>query len=55
MYFVNPQTQHIVSNVLKVLLEQYGTYYQAVRTYREKGKVKQEVIHSGEHQTEASG
>jgi hypothetical protein len=31
--------------------EQYGTYYQAVRSYREKGKVKQEVIHLGEHQT----
>ena len=31
--------------------EQYGTYYQAVRSYREHGKVKQEVIHLGEHQT----
>jgi hypothetical protein len=31
--------------------EQYGTYYQAVRSYREQGKVKQEVIHLGEHQT----
>jgi hypothetical protein len=31
--------------------EQYGTYYQAVRSYREKGKVKQEVIHLGEHTT----
>jgi hypothetical protein len=31
--------------------EQYGTYYQAVRSYREKGKVKQEVIHLGKHQT----
>ena len=31
--------------------EQYGTYYQAVRSYREKGKVKQEVIHLGEHST----
>ena len=31
--------------------EKYGTYYQAVRSYREKGKVKQEVIHLGEHQT----
>ncbi len=31
--------------------EQYGTYYQAVRSYREKGNVKQEVIHLGEHQT----
>ena len=29
--------------------EQYGTYYQAVRSYREQGKVKQEVIHLGEH------
>jgi len=31
--------------------EQYGTYFQAVRSYREVGKVKQEVIHLGEHQT----
>jgi hypothetical protein len=31
--------------------EQYGTYYQAVRSYREQGKVKQEVIHLGDHQT----
>jgi hypothetical protein len=34
--------------------EQYGTYYQAVRSYREKGKVKQEVVHLGEHQTAES-
>jgi hypothetical protein len=31
--------------------EQYGTYYQAVRSYREQGKVKQDVIHLGEHST----
>ena len=31
--------------------EQYGTYYQAVRSYREGGKVKQEAIHLGEHST----
>jgi hypothetical protein len=31
--------------------EQYGTYYQAVRSYREQGKVKQEIIHLGEHST----
>jgi hypothetical protein len=31
--------------------EQYGTYYQAVRSYRERGKVKQEVIHLGQHST----
>ena len=31
--------------------EQYGTYYQAVRSYRENGKVKQEVIHLGEYST----
>ena len=31
--------------------ERYGTYYQAVRSYRERGKVKQEVVHLGEHQT----
>ena len=31
--------------------EQYGSYYQAVRSYREAGKVKQDVIHLGEHQT----
>ena len=29
--------------------EQYGTYYQAVRSYREGGKVKQEVIHLGRY------
>jgi len=34
--------------------ERYGTYYQAVRSYREQGKVKQEVIHLGEHQTSQS-
>jgi hypothetical protein len=34
--------------------ERYGTYYQAVRSYREQGKVKQEVIHLGEHQTPQS-
>lgn len=31
--------------------EQYGTYHQAVRSYREAGKVKQEVVHLGEHAT----
>jgi len=31
--------------------ERYGTYYQAVRSYREQGKVKQEVIHLGQHIT----
>jgi len=31
--------------------EQYGTYYQAVRSYREGGKVKQEVIHLGGYET----
>ena len=31
--------------------EKYGTYYQAVRSYREAGKVKQDVIHLGEHAT----
>lgn len=31
--------------------ERYGTYYQAVRSYRERGKVKQDVIHLGEHTT----
>jgi hypothetical protein len=31
--------------------ERYGTYYQAVRSYRAKGKVKQEVVHLGEHST----
>jgi hypothetical protein len=34
--------------------EQYGTYYQAVRSYREQGKVKQEVIHLGQHSTTES-
>ena len=31
--------------------EQYGTYFQAVRSYREGGKVKQDVVHLGEHAT----
>lgn len=31
--------------------EEYGTYYQAVRSYREAGKVKQDVVHLGEHAT----
>ena len=31
--------------------ERYGTYNQAVRSHRENGKVKQEVIHLGEHAT----
>jgi hypothetical protein len=31
--------------------ERYGTYYQAVRSYREQGKVKQEVVHLGQHCT----
>jgi hypothetical protein len=31
--------------------EQYGTYFQAVRSYREQGKVKQQVVHLGEHET----
>ena len=34
--------------------EQYGTYYQDVRSYREGGKVKQEVVHLGEHSTAES-
>jgi hypothetical protein len=31
--------------------EQYGTYYQAVRSYREGGKVKQDVVHLGQYAT----
>ena len=31
--------------------ERYGTYYQAVRSYREGGKVKQDVVHLGKHAT----
>ena len=34
--------------------EQYGTYYQAVRSYREGGKVKQQVVHLGQHSTAQS-
>jgi hypothetical protein len=34
--------------------EQYGTYYQAVRSYREGGKVKQKVVHLGEYNTAES-
>ena len=29
--------------------EQYSTYFQAVPSYREGGKVKQDVVHLGEH------
>jgi hypothetical protein len=32
---------------LRIMVE----YYQAVRSYREQGKVKQEVVHLGEHAT----
>jgi len=31
--------------------DQYGTYYQAVRSYRKDRKVKQTVIHLGQHTT----
>ncbi len=31
--------------------DQYGPFYQAVRSYREGGRVKQEVIHLGQHST----
>ncbi len=31
--------------------ERYGTYFQAVRSYREQGKVKQDVVHLGEYST----
>ena len=31
--------------------EKYGTYYQPVRSYREGGKVKQDVVHLGEYST----
>jgi hypothetical protein len=31
--------------------EKYGTYYQAIRSYREAGKVKQDVVHLREHTT----
>ena len=34
--------------------EQYGTYYQAVRSYREGGKIKQQVVHLGEYSTAES-
>jgi hypothetical protein len=34
--------------------EQYGSYYQAVRSYREQGKVKQEIVHLGQHSTAES-
>ncbi len=34
--------------------EQYGTYYQAVRSYRVGGKVKQEIVHLGQHSTAES-
>ncbi len=31
--------------------EKYGPFHQAVRSYRKGGKVKQEVIHLGQHST----
>ena len=34
--------------------EWYGTYFQAVRSYCKGGKVKQEVVHVGEHSTAES-
>ena len=34
--------------------EQYGPYHQAVRSYREQGKVKQEAVHLGQHSTAES-
>ncbi len=44
---------HIYIRAIKIERdgEQYGTYYQAVRSFREGGKVKQKVVHLGEHQT----
>jgi hypothetical protein len=50
------QSQAIYIRAVKIEREgeQYGTYYQAVRSYREGGKVKQEVIHLGEHNTAES-
>jgi hypothetical protein len=31
--------------------DKYGPFYQAVRSYREGGRVKQDVVHLGEHTT----
>lgn len=31
--------------------EKYGTYFQAVRSYRKNGKVEQNVVHLGQHAT----
>jgi hypothetical protein len=54
---INTTTEHLIY-IRAVNIqrdgEQYGTYYQAVRSYREKGKVKQEVVHLGKHQTTES-
>jgi hypothetical protein len=51
--YYTDRSHHIYIRAIKIERdgEQYGTYYQAVRSYREKGKVKQEVVHLGEHQT----
>jgi len=46
-----PQYLHCVPPKIERDEEQYGTYYQAVRFYREKDKVKQEVVQLGEHET----
>ncbi len=31
--------------------EKYGSYFQAVRSYREQGEVKQYVVHLGQYST----
>ena len=50
-YYLEGATIYIRAVNIEREGETYGTYYQAVRSYREGGKVKQEVIHLGEHQT----
>ncbi len=50
-YYTRRRTIYIRAVNIERDGEQYGTYYQAVRSYREDGKVKQNVIHLGEHAT----
>jgi hypothetical protein len=52
-YYKRSQAIYIRAVKIEREGEQYGAYYQAVRSYREGegGKVKQEVIHLGEHHT----
>ena len=53
-YYVQGASIYIRAVKIERNGEQYGTYYQAVRSYREGGKVEQQVVHLGEHSTAES-